>query len=59
MKLFLIFLLCFFILFIYCALKLAHECDEIIDSKQLEKEKKKIESRKKWLLSFFYREIFV
>ena len=47
MKLFLIFLLCFFILFIYCALKLAHECDEIIDSKQLEKEKKKIESRKK------------
>lgn len=47
MKLFLIFLLCFFTLFIYCALALAHECDEMTDYQQLEKRKKKTESRKK------------
>ena len=47
MKLFLIFLLYFFALFIYCALTLAHECDEMIDYQQLDKRKKKTESRKK------------
>ncbi len=43
MKLFLISALCFFILFIYCSLRVAHECDEY-DSYD---EENKIESTKK------------